>query len=132
MAALITGIIAAGLFIILFPIFLLSADFARAWISANGNASFLKAIGMGFKLAFKKFWASYFLMIFMIIIQVVLVILVLKIIPHWHPSTALTMMTLFLVSQFSVFLRLLFRTWRYAGVTSLMEYNQQEIYAPAQ
>jgi hypothetical protein len=132
LAILIIGLVATTIFLVILPIFLLSADYGRAWISSNGKGSFMKAIGMGFRFTFKRFWTSYFLMVFMIIIQGLLVFLALEIIPAWHPSTAMAMLALFIVSQFAFFVRLLFRTWRYGGVTSLIEDAQQENYIAGQ
>jgi hypothetical protein len=126
--ALITGIIAAGLFVLILPVFLLGADFARSWKTVTGKVSFFGAIGAGFRLAFGKFRTSYFLMLFMLVIQGLILLVVLKFIPAWHPSTPLAMFFLFLISQFSFFVKLLFRTWRYAGVTSIMEESQQDTF----
>ncbi len=124
--SLIIGIIAAGLFVLLLPVLLLGADFARAWKISAGKVSFLKAIGSGFRLAFSQFRKSYLVMLFMLLIQGLLLVVVFRIIPGWHPATPLAMFTLFLASQFLFFVRLLFRTWRYAGITSLMEESQQD------
>lgn len=129
MATLITGISAVVLFLLVLPVFLLVADYSRAWKMANGKGSFLKALGSGFSLTFANFWGSYLLMLVMIIVQAVIILVTLKIIPGWHPGTPFTLALLFLVSQFLIFLRLLCKTWRYAGVTSLMEEKQHDPYA---
>jgi|WetSurMetagenome_2_1015567.scaffolds.fasta_scaffold21132_2 hypothetical protein len=129
LSVLIIGGGAIILFLLILPVFLLAADYGRAWRSANGKVSFMKSLGSGFRLTFEQFGSSWFLMFFMILIQVILILLTLRFLPSWHPGTSLSMIALFAVTQFTVFAGILFRTWRYAGVTSKMEDIRESHYA---
>ena len=129
-AALIIGIGASILFLLILPIFLLAADYARALRLSSGKGSFLANLGSGFSITFNKFWKSYFMMLFMMAIQGLLFLIILKIIPSWHPATNLSMFVFFVVSQALFYVRLFFRTWRYAAVTSVMEENMQDPWLP--
>jgi len=110
--------------ILLLPVFLLVADYARAWKSANENESGFKAIGVGFSHIFKNFWPSYIMMILLILAQVVLGIFIILILSVWKPVTGGGVFLLLIISQLMLYARLLLKTWRYASVTSLMERMQ--------
>jgi hypothetical protein len=103
------------------PVFLLIADFTRAWKAAHENESLFKAIGAGFSLTFSKFWSSYFMMFLLIMGQIALGLVIILILPTWKPVTGGGVFLLLIVSQLMLYVRLLFKTWRYASVTSLME-----------
>jgi hypothetical protein len=115
------SIIAIIFYLLLLPVFLLAADYARAWKSANENESGFKAIGVGFSRTFKNFWPSYIMMILLILAQVVLGIFIMLILPAWRPVTSGGVFLLLIISQLLFYTRLLLKTWRYASVTSLME-----------
>jgi hypothetical protein len=117
-------IIAIIFYLLLLPVFLLAADYARAWKSANENESGFKAIGVGFSRTFKNFWSSYIMMILLILAQVVLGIFIMLIFPAWRPVTSGGVFLLLIISQLLFYARLLLKTWRYASVTSLMEEKQ--------
>jgi hypothetical protein len=103
------------------PIFLLVADYARAWKAAHENESCFKAVGAGFHLTFSKFWPSYSLMFLLILAQVALGLLIMMILPAWNPVKGGGVFLLLIISQLMLYARLLLKTWRYASVTSLME-----------
>jgi hypothetical protein len=117
-----TVVIAAiVVFLLILPIFLLVADYARAWKAAHENDSCFRAIGFGFSITFSKFWSSYIMMVLLIFAQLVLGILILLFLPAWKPVTGGGVILLLIVSQLMLYIRLLLKTWRYASVTSLME-----------
>jgi hypothetical protein len=118
----ITVLIAAGAVnLLLLPIFLLIADYSRAWKASHENESFLRAIGFGFIHTFNKFWSSYFMMVLLIFSQLILGIFILLFLPDWRPVTGGGVFLLLIISQLLLLARLLLKTWRYASVTSLME-----------
>lgn len=117
-----TVVIAAiVVFLLILPIFLLVADYARAWKAAHENDSCFRAIGFGFSITFSKFWSSYIMMVLLIFAQLVLGILILLFLPAWKPVMGGGVILLLIVSQLMLYIRLLLKTWRYASVTSLME-----------
>lgn len=121
-----TLIIGISIFFLFLTILLLAADYARAWqVSKEKNECF-KAIGFGFSQTFRTFLSSYPLMIVVMIIQFLYGWLVLKILPGMKPVTGSGVVLLFILSQFLFFIRLLFKTWRYGSVTSLMEQNTEK------
>ncbi len=118
----ITVLIAAGAVnLLLLPIFLLIADYSRAWKASHENESFLRAIGFGFSHTFNKFWSSYIMMVLLIFSQMILGIFILLFLPDWRPVTGGGVFLLLIISQLLLLARLLLKTWRYASVTSLME-----------
>ena len=114
-------------YLLLLPVFLLVADYARAWRSANENESGFKAIGVGFNRTFKKFWSSYIMMALLILAQVTLGLVIIIIIPGWKPTSGGGIFLLLIISQLLLYARLLLKTWRYASVTSLMEETTKKI-----
>ena len=119
-------IIAIAFYLLLLPVFLLVADYARAWKSANENESGFKAVGVGFSRTFKNFWPSYIMMIVLILAQVVLGIIIMLFLPGWKPVTGGGVFLLLIISQLMIYARLLLKTWRYASVTSMMEETHEE------
>lgn len=115
-------VIASGaLILLLMPIFLLIADYSRAWKASHENESCFRAIGFGFSHTFSKFWSSYIMMVLLIVAQIVLGIFILLFLPAWKPVTGGGVFLLFFISQLLLLTRLLLKTWRYASVTSFME-----------
>jgi MFS-type transporter involved in bile tolerance (Atg22 family) len=120
-----TVVITAIVVVILcLPIFLLVADYARAWKASHENDSCFRAIGFGFSKAFSKFWSSYIMMVLLILAQLILGIFIMLILPTWKPVTGGGVFLLLIISQLLFYARLLLKTWRYASVTSLMEETQ--------
>jgi hypothetical protein len=117
------GLTFALVFALILPVFILVADYARAWqVSKERNAGF-KAIGFGFRQTFRTFLSSYPLMIILLIVQVLYGWLVLSILPGMKPVTGGGVFLLFILSQFLFLIKILLKAWRYASVTSLMEQN---------
>jgi len=118
----ITVLIASGAVnLLLMPIFLLIADYSRAWKTAHEEESFFRAIGFGFSHTFSKFLSSYIMMVLLILSQMIFGIIVLIFLPDWRPVTGSGVFLLLIISQLLLLTRLLLKTWRYASVTSLME-----------
>jgi len=61
------------------------------------------------------------MMVLLILTQLVPGIFIMTILPAWKPATGGGVFLLLIVSQVLLFTRLLFKTWRYASVTSMME-----------
>ena len=114
-------ICAVAFLLMIIPLFLLVADYARAGKAANSDLSGFTAIGFGFSQTSGKLKSSYIMMIFIILAQIALGILILLILPVWRPVTGGGVFILLIISQLMFFIRLLLKTWRYASVTSLME-----------
>ena len=115
-------VVASGaLILLLMPIFLLIADYSRAWKASHENESCFRAVGFGFSHAFSKFWSSYIMMVLLIASQMILGIFILFFLPAWKPVTGGGVFLLLIISQLLFLARLVLKTWRYASVTSLME-----------
>ncbi len=105
--------------ILILPIFLLTADYARVWLVANNHFKIFKALGYGFKGTFKSFFGSYFFMLIMVIVQALYVMLVVKLLSGYTPDSGGGIFLLFLLSQVLFFIKLYLRALRYGGVAAL-------------
>jgi hypothetical protein len=118
----ITILIAAGAVnLLLMPVFLLIADYSRAWKASHEEESCFRAIGFGFSHTFSKFWSSYLMMVLLIFSQMILGTIILIILPDWRPVTGGGVFLMLIISQLLLLARLMLKTWRYASVTSFME-----------
>ena len=107
--------------LLVLPIFLLVADYARAWLVANKHTKVFKALGYGFKATFKYFLSSYLFMLIMVIVQGLFAALVVKILVGYAPEKGGGLFLLFIISQGLFFLKLYLRALRYGGVTTLYQ-----------
>jgi hypothetical protein len=110
-------------YVLISQIFVLVADYARAWQVKNEKPACFRAIGFGFSRTFRRFLSSFPMMFLIWIIQALFLFLVLRVIGRWKPVTGIGITGLFLLSQFLFFMRLLLKVWRYGSVTSLKEIN---------
>lgn len=120
-AGLIIALVSGGIFLLLIPVFLLAADYARARKVSDDIISCFGAFGFGFGQTFRKFWSSYFMMLLLIMIQIIYGTIVYFIFSGWIPSTNGGVLLFFVVFQLLLFFRLLIKSCRYASVTFLME-----------
>lgn len=120
-AAYNTGMILTGVFLLLMPLFLLVADYSRAWQATQERQSCFKAIGEGFTLAFRNILRSWLMMVVLVLFQILLSLLILKFVPEIRPASGFGVFLIFLLSQAFFIIRILLRTWRYGTVTAFME-----------
>lgn len=107
----------AFLFIVL--IYLLVADYARAWLAASDKRNVFRAVGYGFKATFTSFVNSYLFIIVAVALQTLFVWLSITLLEGMEPQTGGGLFLLFILSQLLLIIRIYLRAFRYAGVTSL-------------
>jgi len=100
-------------------IYLLVADYARAWLAASDRRNVFKAVGYGFKATFSSFVNSILFMLFAVGLQVAYSMGAAKLYGVIEPQSGNGLFILFLVSQILIILRIYFRAYRYAGITAL-------------
>jgi hypothetical protein len=114
-------IIGGIIFVVILPVFILVADYARVWQVTSSKSAGFKAIRVGFKQTFRHFFSSYPVMFVNMTIQALFAWFVLKFITGMGPQTGGGIFLLFLVSQFLFIIKILLRVWRYGSVTSMFE-----------
>ena len=120
-AAYNTGMILTGVFLLFMPLFLLVADYSRAWQATQEKQLCFKAIGEGFTLTFRNILRSWLMMVVLLLFQILLSLLILKFVPEIIPASGFGVFLLFNLSQALFIIRILLRTWRYGTVTTFME-----------
>lgn len=120
---MIAGIICGALFVILALIFMLVADYSRAWLIAADKPAFFKALGFGFNETFRHFWSSLPMMLIIMFISILYGWVFVKITSYWRPESGGGVFLLFITSQLLIIIKILLKTWRYGSVTALMENN---------
>jgi hypothetical protein len=116
-------IISISFYILVSQIFVLVADYARAWQVKNEKPDLFRALRFGFSRTFSRFLSSFPMMLIIWLIQTLFVLLVFKIIGIWKPTSGIGVFGLFLLSQVLFYIRFLLKAWRYGSVTSLKELN---------
>lgn len=114
--------------IVVVPVMLLVADYARVWQVSNERSACFKAIGFGFSETFSKFWSSYPMMLMILTVQILFIYIVFSVVPGWRPVSGAGVFLLFLLSQILFFIRIILKVWRYGSVTALMEMNAETTY----
>ncbi|MEE4115557.1 MAG: hypothetical protein V2I37_05280 [Marinilabiliaceae bacterium] len=104
--------------LLVLPVLLLVADYARAWLSGSEEKKAFKALGYGFKATFNSFISSYIFMLLMVVIQGVFAYLA-SMIMNIYPSGGGGLFLFFLLTQALVIIRIFLRALRYGGVTTL-------------
>jgi hypothetical protein len=107
--------------VLLSPVFILAADFARAGKASGSSMSGISAIGFGFSRTFSEFWSAYPMMLLLIACQLLPAVFAYYLIPVWRPVTGKGVFLLFITTQMILFLRFFLKAWRYGSVTALME-----------
>lgn len=116
-------IISVSFYILISQVFVLVADYARAWQVKNEKPACFRALGFGFSRSFRRFLSSFPMMLIIWLVQTMFVVLVFKIIGNWKPASGFGVFGLFLLSQVLLYIRFLLKAWRYGSVTSLKELN---------
>jgi hypothetical protein len=104
---------------------LLVTDYARAWQVSVDNLSCFRAVGIGFRETFTRFWSSLPLMLILLVIQILFILFVCVVVTMWIPATGGGVVLLFLVSQFLFIIKIYLKMWRYGSVTALMESRKE-------
>lgn len=107
--------------VLVLPVFLLVADYARVWLAANDHRKVFKAFAYGFRATFRSFLSSYFFMLIMVIVQGLYAVLVAKILSGYSPLTGEGLFVLFLLTQVLFLFKLYLRAVRYGGVAALYQ-----------
>jgi len=106
---------------IILPVFLLVADYARAWQVTHSEKKPFKAIGFGFSRTFSTFFVSYPMMLILVVVQSAFGAITASKLLEEKPDTGSAVFKFFLLAQILFIIKILLRTWRYGGVTSAME-----------
>lgn len=120
-APFLTAFFSVLCFLLLSMIFMLVADYARAWHITQDKPACFKALGFGFSRAFGTFLSSYPMMLILLVIQMFFTIMVMFFLSRWKPETGGGVFLLFLASQILFYIKCGLKVWRYGSVTSLME-----------
>jgi hypothetical protein len=115
--------ISAVIFLFLTIIFILVADYARAWQAANDRSEGFRAIGFGFTRTFGRLLSSFPMMLILVAVAILFTSLVIYLIGRWTPDSGGGVFLLFLVSQILFFIKSGLKVWRYGSVTELKEIN---------
>ena len=113
-------------FLVILPLPVLIADYARVWKTVNENSSCFRAVGFGFSYTFRNFLSSFLTMVPLMIAQIILGFLVLTILSGWRPVTGGGLFLLLIISQLMLCFRILIKVWRYASITYLFEGSLKE------
>ncbi|MBK9389993.1 MAG: hypothetical protein IPN68_07325 [Bacteroidetes bacterium] len=106
---------------LMLPLFLLVADYARAWQVVHEEKKPFKAIGFGFSRTFRTLSVSYPLMLILVAFQTGFGALAASKLLSAKPDTGKAVFMFFLASQILFIIKILLRAWRYGSVTSAME-----------
>jgi hypothetical protein len=112
--------LAVFIYMILMPVLLLAADYARAWQVNQGKNRWFTSIGFGFVQCFRTLVSSWLTMFVILVIQGLCWFLILRVIPAMAPSTTGELLLLFVVSQALIVLKVYLKIFRYGCVSSLM------------
>ncbi len=124
-AIFLTGILSGSFFIVCSIVFLLVADYARAWQVKNGKPACFRALGFGFSITFSTFKSSFPLMLILLLFHILFLLLVMLLVGKWKPVTGGGVFLLFLLTQLLFIIRLYLKMWRYGSVTTLMEISDK-------
>lgn len=107
------------LFVALLLIWLLVADYSRAWLAAADKKKVFRALGYGFRATFSTFFTSFLFMVFAVGVQALLTWGGVKITTGFEPEGGGGLFLLFLITEALLILRIYMRAFRYGGVTAL-------------
>lgn len=115
------GLTASAFFILLLPLLILVADYARAWQVANEKSNCFAALGFGFSRTFRKLASSWILVFVIMLVQAIYLWFVFILFHGIHPTTGRGILLYFLLLQLLVILKIMLKVFRYGSVTALME-----------
>jgi hypothetical protein len=111
--------IALAIFLLILPLILLWADFARAWQARSDRRRSFAALGFGLRTTFRTFLNSWLMMIILLALQALYWIAVVELLYGMHLKLGPT--TFFILAQLLVIIRIVLKVYRYACITSLLE-----------
>jgi hypothetical protein len=109
------------IFILILPVFLLVADYARAWKTSNPASGSFRSIGRGFRHAFRYFFSSYPVMIVILLVSALVLFMVYSVYAGFTPTSGGGILLLFLLLQLLFIIKVATRSWRYGSVTAMLE-----------
>lgn len=118
-----TAIISGSVFIFVLALFLIVADYTRAWIVAHDKNTCFKALAYGLKVTFRTFFPSYSLMLILLTFKLLFGWFVFSLLSVIRPATGVGIVLLFIMSQFLFFIKIMLKAWRFGSITRLMELN---------
>jgi len=125
-APFMTAVISGTIFLALSLIFVLVADYARAWQAASDKPDCFKAIGFGFTRTFGTFLSSFPVILIITAVQICFTWAVFSFVGRWTPDTGGGVFLLFLLSQLLFYIKSALKVWRYGSVTALKEIRDIE------
>jgi hypothetical protein len=131
-APILTIVYSVAAFLLISRIFILVADYARAWQVSQDKPDCFKALGFGFGRTFKTFFTSYLMVLIVFVIQIAFSLLVLYILTRWKPATGGGIFLLFIASQALFIFKLILKVWRYGSVSALKEIKDAEVLPPVE
>jgi len=110
---------------ILLPVLLMVADFSRAWLAATGSKNPFRAIGNGFRFAFRSFFSSWIIMAILILIQGLFSWITITVTRALDPMSVWGIFGMFFLLQLLFIARFFLRTWRYGSITAVFESTRE-------
>jgi hypothetical protein len=117
----IIGSVAAFILILALPLVLLTADYARAMLTADKYLGSWKAIVKGFRKVRKRLWKAWVTMIIILIVSALVGFIAWKFTINNKAATGGGLLLLLIVSQLFVFLKVWIKVFRYGTVTAMKE-----------
>ncbi|MGQ9621286.1 MAG: hypothetical protein ACUVTX_09935 [Bacteroidales bacterium] len=116
-----TFLISSAVLLLLLPLIILVADYSRAWQVSSEVKNAFKSIGQGFRLLFRNFFKSYFLVLLILIVQVIFMLVVVKLILYMRPHSSGGIFLFYLTGQMLAIIKIFLRSWRYGTITDIYE-----------
>ncbi len=117
----VVGSLAAIVLILTMPVVLLTADYARALLTADKYLGPWKALTKGFRKVRKRFWPAWLVMILLLLLSLLAGFIAWKYTLQSKAATGGGLLLLLLVSQLFVFLKIWIKVLRYGTVTAMRE-----------
>jgi hypothetical protein len=123
---LLTLMLTGSAFLIIMPIMLMVADYARAWQVTREKFSAFGAISYGFSRSFGTFFTAYPMVLIISAVNILVIFISFRITGWWKPLSGSGVFLLFIVTQALFFIKIFTRVWRYGSITSLKEINENQ------